>query len=559
MAEASPIGRGKNLTMETLLSFIYAIPTEPQPKNKFLEYGEQRMKGWRQTHSQIARQLALYYEDANGICHPRFVGRVTPEIVMEYVWNWAHKYYAPNPFTPSLEEYIGKETNIYAYIKAEIKKGHHVFSQICNSIFGIELNNIDKVRVYLTNFTDLVINDDYVDINTAIKDEIEYEINPIIENTSPETYFNHFSITIPIEKKVNRSLLSHPLQQIFFGAPGTGKSHKINEVCAEYENYRTTFHPDTDYASFVGSYKPITEVVKKFDQHGNPYDEKRIVYTYVFQSFLKAYIAAWKEQQNPEPKPVFLVVEEINRGNCAQIFGDIFQLLDRNESGYSDYPIVADDDLAQELKREFENLNVANYEAINSLYLGDKDVVGSVKKGELLLLPNNLYIWATMNTSDQSLFPIDSAFKRRWDWKYIKIKKSDNNYKIVFSNGHEYDWWEFIKAINEHIEGGDIQQEDKKLGYFFAKAKNGIISAERFLSKVIFYLYNDVFKDFGLEEDIFKDEDGKTMTFASYFNEYGEVEEDRVERFIKNLQLNPNDSKTKDSESNNDIIEESVE
>lgn len=338
---------------------------------------------------------------------------------------------------------------------------------------------------------------------------------------------------------ISDPLESEPLQQIFFGAPGTGKSFKINEVCAKYENYRTTFHPDTDYASFVGSYKPITEVVTKYDMHGHAYPEKRIVYTYVFQAFLKAYIAAWREQQNENPKPVFLVVEEINRGNCAQIFGDIFQLLDRNESGYSDYPIVADDDLAQELKREFEKLSVANPEAINSLYKGGKDVVDSVKSGKQLLLPNNLYIWATMNTSDQSLFPIDSAFKRRWDWKYIKIKDAKKDYKIVFSNGNVYDWWSFVTEINNRIEGGEIQQEDKKLGYFFAKSKDGIITADRFLSKVIFFLYNDVFKDFGFDEDYFKGTDGQPMTFASYFDEAGEANEAQIERFLNNLGLKP--------------------
>ncbi len=345
------------------------------------------------------------------------------------------------------------------------------------------------------------------------------------------------SLVTSLEKTVE--LGDEALQQIFFGAPGTGKSHRINEVCAEYENYRTTFHPDTDYASFVGSYKPITEVVTKYDMHGHAYPEKRIVYTYVFQAFLKAYIAAWREQQKENPAPVFLVVEEINRGNCAQIFGDIFQLLDRNEAGYSDYPIVADDDLAQELRREFADLTVADAEGINALYRGGKDVVGSVKSGRQLLLPNNLYIWATMNTSDQSLFPIDSAFKRRWDWKYIKIKDSRKDYKIVFSNGNVYDWWSFVSEINRRIEGGEIQQEDKKLGYFFAKSRSGVITAERFLSKVIFYLYNDVFKDFGFDEDYFKGADGEPMTFASYFDEEGEADEAQIERFLKNLGLRP--------------------
>ena len=340
-----------------------------------------------------------------------------------------------------------------------------------------------------------------------------------------------------------------PLQQIFFGAPGTGKSHTINQMCAEDENYRTTFHPDTDYAAFVGSYKPITVRVPVYgiqgtklrDEEGKTILEDRIVYRYIFQSFLKAYIAAWREQQNEEPKPVFLIIEEINRGNCAQIFGDIFELLDRNEAGFSDYPIVADDDLAQELKRVLGDFKIVNAENINALYKGGKDVVAQVKSGSHLLLPNNLYIWATMNTSDQSLFPIDSAFKRRWDWKYIKIKDAEKGYRITFSNGHQYDWWQFISAINAEIEGGEIQQEDKKLGYFFAKAYDGKISAETFVSKVLFYLYNDVFKDFGLEEAFFKDENGETMTFASFFDHLGKVEESRVELFLKNLKLLPID------------------
>ena len=366
-----------------------------------------------------------------------------------------------------------------------------------------------------------------------------------IDFTTVSQFFYSENTTTETPDSVNQPL-DEPLQQIFFGAPGTGKSFKINEACAQYENYRTTFHPDTDYASFVGSYKPITEIVTKYDMHGHAYPEKRIVYTYVFQAFLKAYIAAWREQQKENPRPVFLVVEEINRGNCAQIFGDIFQLLDRNESGYSDYPIVADDDLAQELKREFENLNVANPQAINSLYLGDKDVVGCVKSGKQLLLPNNLYIWATMNTSDQSLFPIDSAFKRRWDWKYIKIKDGKKDYKIVFSNGNVYDWWSFVTEINNRIEGGEIQQEDKKLGYFFAKSKDGIITADRFLSKVIFFLYNDVFKDFGFDDDFFKGADGQPMTFASYFDEAGESNEAQIERFLNNLGLEPIDVEATD-------------
>ena len=369
--------------------------------------------------------------------------------------------------------------------------------------------------------------------------------------TATLTKLSELNKTLSLKRKQSAAtskykIVNLPLQQIFFGAPGTGKSFVINKICADYENYRTTFHPDTDYASFVGSYKPITIMANVRDMTGHPVTEdgkeikeSRIVYRYVMQAFLKAYVAAWREQQNDEPKPVFLIVEEINRGNCAQIFGDIFQLLDRNAAGFSDYPIVADDDLVQELKEILGELSIAKHDAINALYSGGKDVVDMVKNGEWLLLPNNMYIWATMNTSDQSLFPIDSAFKRRWDWNYIKIKDAGENFKIVFSNGNTYDWWKFVSAINERIEGGEIQQEDKKLGYFFAKAKDKVITPKVLLSKVLFYLYNDVFKDFGLDEDFFKDENGETMSFASYFDNNGQINENRVERFVTNLGLEP--------------------
>lgn len=364
--------------------------------------------------------------------------------------------------------------------------------------------------------------------------------------------------------KITKQLLNAPLQLIFFGAPGTGKSHSIKAMSSMFEHYRITFHPDTDYASFVGAYKPSTISIPIRDVSGYPIKqndeivtEEKITYKFVQQAFLKAYVAAWKEQQKEQPKPVFLVIEEINRGNCAQIFGDIFQLLDRNEEGFSDYPIHADTDLSKELAKEFKDLSVSNAAAINALY-DDKDVVGEVKSGSHLLLPNNLYIWATMNTSDQSLFPIDSAFKRRWDWKYIKITDSGKGYTIAV-NGKEYDWWDFLKAINHHI-GTQTSQEDKKLGYFFVKAtKNAegkhVISADKFLSKVLFFLYGDVYKDYGFDDAIFQGEDNKPMEFSDYFDEEGNAVETKIEKFLMNLGLNP---KTKDLEANSSPIEAST-
>ena len=364
-------------------------------------------------------------------------------------------------------------------------------------------------------------------------------------------------------KKMRRSDI--PLQQIFYGAPGTGKSHAINELTAGKDVIRTTFHPDTDYSTFVGAYKPTTkpvpvitvigtEAVPVRDKNGKEIMEDKIVYEYVSQAFLQAYVAAWRKycdvQEGEEPMDEFLVIEEINRGNCAQIFGDLFQLLDRGDEGFSEYPIKADSDMKKLLEKEFEGLEIKNKEGINALFKGDKDIVAQVLAGDILLLPNNLYIWATMNTSDQSLFPIDSAFKRRWDWNYVPISDAGKNWMIEV-NGAQYDWWKFLEAINDKVYHATYS-EDKKMGYFFCKANDGVISAEKFVSKVIFYLWNDVFKDSEFEGDTFKDEDGEKLSFDKFYSVESnpiKVDEKKIVKFLSNLGLTP---KTETDEDNSE-------
>ena len=367
-------------------------------------------------------------------------------------------------------------------------------------------------------------------------------------------------------KKTSES--KFPLQQIFYGAPGTGKSHAINELTAGKDVIRTTFHPDTDYSTFVGAYKPTTKSVPVTTvigtnavpvmYNGKEMMEDKIVYEYVSQAFLQAYVAAWRKycdvQEGEEPVDEFLVIEEINRGNCAQIFGDLFQLLDRGDEGFSEYPIKADSDMKKLLEKEFEGLEIKNKEGINALFKGGKDIVAEVLAGDVLLLPNNLYIWATMNTSDQSLFPIDSAFKRRWDWNYVPISNAGKNWMIEV-NGVQYDWWNFLEAINDKVYHATYS-EDKKLGYFFCKAKDGVISADKFVSKVIFYLWNDVFKDSEFEGDTFKDEDGEKLSFDKFYsveNNQVKVNGTKIVKFLSNLNLEP------DSEADEDNSEEGVE
>lgn len=428
------------------------------------------------------------------------------------------------------------------------------------------------------------------------------------------------------------------LQTIYFGSPGTGKSRQVKDSLKdvpEGQIFRTTFHPDSDYASFVGCYKPMChsvaaqtckvldydELVAKLKQTlgehssnltagfalfgfecresihdmeksgehtisklvedaykaGSTYDttiragmqikeeaalpeSSRISYEFSPQVFTKAYCKAWK---NPD-KPIYLIIEEINRGNCAQIFGDLFQLLDRKD-GVSEYPIDADTDLRFYLEEELSNTED-----------GETDGSEGIEGGKLRL-PSNFNIIATMNTSDQSLFPMDSAFKRRWEWKYIPTtapKGKDRQMELTIKNSietkdgrkinagnYEYSWKDFLSNINARILNV-THSEDKQLGYWFVKADevSGSISISTFVSKVVFYLWNDVFKDVGAKDTnpftIKVNGKNEIMSFNSFFEENteGKVVESLgvLHTFLANVGLTPEPVLMEKSETDGD-------
>ena len=378
---------------------------------------------------------------------------------------------------------------------------------------------------------------------------------------SPNTIPNHF---IP---------LSH--QQIYYGAPGTGKSNAIKRQVDEkgLPYVRTTFHPDSDYSTFVGAYKPTmvkrvryglnqkeTVVMKDPDNGNEPLKEQRIEYKFVKQAFLKAYVNAWKlyrdtSKDGNEARPQFLVIEEINRGNCAQIFGDLFQLLDRKK-GFSEYPIEADEDVCKSfLNKDSDDdpcfgenglqLSDEQKEYINSLYdkpgFPSQNVAQRICEGKVLVLPSNLYIWATMNTSDQSLFPIDSAFKRRWEWVYQPIDTKKEVWYIKVG-GNYYSWTSFLDKVNDELLT-DETAEDKHLGFYFCKATEkregtenepNVITSQTFVGKVLFYLWNDVFKVYGIPSSIGS---SKEWPYRKFYQTNGEVDEEKVVELMEKLQI----------------------
>lgn len=488
-------------------------------------------------------------------------------------------------------------------IKEPIKKGEfvsHFGEKVLNmykdNYEGLSLSNQEAARfliepLLLSNLMvededNYILNSDYFELAN------DYIINHVMikkfdEVSCPdEEYWNDFHYGFydivndsnqPIYSKYYPHLFNRasanmakavpfdkPLQQIFYGAPGTGKSFQIDKDTNENNRIRTTFHPDYDYATFVGAYKPTVKAIDRYGLFGketvvmkhednSPIKEEVIVYKFIPQSFIKAYVEAWHRYADAEckDKDFYLIIEEINRGNCAQIFGDLFQLLDRTNAGFSSYAVATDSDLQRFLNDDEEyKLNIT---LENDISNDNGKVIAKatdVASGKVLILPPNLHIWATMNTSDQSLFPIDSAFKRRWDWKYVPIKYDNTEWKVVLSDKTECKWTDLQQTLNDLIyEATD--SEDKMLGDWFVKADSQkVISEETLVGKIIFYLWNDVAKiDAGRLFDLEVEKHGKKrkVIFSDFYMIDGKVNTEIVKEWLKKINV-LKEERTEDNE-----------
>lgn len=306
---------------------------------------------------------------------------------------------------------------------------------------------------------------------TILDEEIPLKGAKFLQNTLYEITDEKILKTIQeIENQIPEQIInentSTSRNTIYFGAPGTGKSYTLNkdmnDLISSEDNYvRVTFHPDYSYANFVGTYKPI------------PLDDKMISYEYVPGPFMRTLVKALK---NPNEN-FLLIIEEINRANVAAVFGDIFQLLDRKKDNSSRYTIDTSIDMKKYLEKE----------------LG--------QSSDKIKIPSNMYLWATMNSADQGVYPMDTAFRRRWNFKYFGIDNNEEeieNIKVTINNT-EISWNKLRKAINEELLTDEYKlNEDKLIGPFFAfdEYKNTEITEEEFTeifkNKIIMYLFEDV-------------------------------------------------------------------
>ncbi|MGE6753639.1 AAA family ATPase [Rossellomorea sp. NPDC071047] len=332
--------------------------------------------------------------------------------------------------------------------------------------YSLNANNFTEKN--WSNFLKIVMEDSFLACTLETTDDEYYGYMDI------EAYYENQAQGINENTKLDHDPILKPHNRILFGAPGTGKSHKLEKERIPFgENYeRVTFHPNYSYSQFVGTYKPKP----KFKD-----DKEYISYEFVPGPFLRVWINAMKSQKTSPSEKHLLIIEEINRSNVAAVFGDVFQLLDRNENGASEYTITPSEELRNFLVHE------SGF---------------SPEEVQVLSIPSNMYLWGTMNSADQGVYPMDTAFKRRWSFEYIGIDDGENKLDGVKVNlkfeKEPVSWNLFRKKINKRLTESDLNvNEDKLIGPFFLSGKD--LAPENydgvFKSKLLMYLFEDVLKN----------------------------------------------------------------
>lgn len=514
---ADPICRWRNATPETVCEIVEELPKNEMPEDEFRDLMAKSKFGSEFFHTpyQLACQLALYFIDNDKIYHPRFKNNISIEEADKYLHHWFSLYYVPNPYTKKgfkeIERPLFFEQTLAENLKLNNESSN--FQDLLKLTFKDKIGEIDILRNLINKYsTFLKVENDKISLTEKGKSKMEINIG----RDDKKSFFKNF------DEKNDSSVspYTNPKQIIFYGVPGCGKSHKIEEMLKnpkefkieseEHQVIRTVFHPDYTNSDFIGQILPKVN------------SDKTVEYNFVPGPFTKILANAIKHSCNQ----YVLIIEEINRGNASSIFGETFQLLDRIKKGqtirekagdgalntygkgWSEY-FFMDDDINHYILKECNGNDTNKSADVNGIHFSENTGIR---------LPPNLSILATMNTSDQNVFMLDNAFQRRWKMEYIpnNIKYDDmedsqkNQYGLKIGETN-IKWGVFRDKINERISDSKISfsnAEDKQLGLFFIKADSETDTAEKlpetdkpekipesdFANKVLKYLWNDIFK-----------------------------------------------------------------
>lgn len=540
---SDPICRWRNATPKTICEIVESLPKTEMTNEDFRKYMSESKWGkmFLQTPYQLACQTGLYYIDEDNIYHPRFTENISEEEADSYLFNWFRNYYVPNPYTRGFEK-LDKPLFIVATLEEELINNPFAddFKELCEKILKDTVGELDIFKNVINRYSgSLKVENNKISI--IPKKERKMEVN--VDRNDKKAFFESFNRKIPSPATKPAEAYE---QKIFYGVPGSGKSYKIDNEktkgASEYQKQKVVFHPDYTNSDFIG------QIIPKMKEIGEGENKQsRIEYSFKPGPFTTILRRALRDKEHQ----YYLIIEEINRGNAAAIFGDLFQLLDRSDDGWSCSP-VNNDDINYYVASEYEfwDDRYSDSHEYNAENVNHPDSTEPFGRNSALRLPPNLSIYATMNTNDQNVFTLDNAFNRRFLSEYISnradssIKEHCNQHNLKIGES-EILWGNFRNQINKRIvESGFSNAEDKQLGLFFIKkSKNSDgISSRDFSDKVLKYLWHDVFKR---DRDIFsgKSENLKFEDLIDNFTGSDAFEKCFDEKFVSELKSNNSELK----------------